>query len=300
VSLRRARGCQWPKGNLVIFAGAPRLGEILRLVAPIKKICTSASTFTAIALMTGCVACTSGSAADVRPAIAHTSRTEPKAREARTYLRVVSCPTTFGTTPPPRPVAMPHVLAANVPNVLARTLSAYTDTSGTLLVLAPKGWLCHGDFGADGSGGIIVYPPGEHPSYSRWGGGWALPRSSPVEAVTATESGGSPTQAAGQACAYFKAAAAIAVPAFGHSCPHPRFERVRKLNATTIMFVDQPGVRGDGIPSGGENPSTGRVTYRANASPGSYRVTCTLKRAEEAVCRTVLADFRARVEGDYF
>jgi hypothetical protein len=210
-------------------------------------------------------------------------------------LQVVSCPTTLAFAMPHVRKQLPATVVASVSKSLAKELVAYSDTSGLMVVLAPKGWACNATYGADGSGGLIVYPHGEHVLLSSWGAGWHLSRSSHKEAITVIQPGGSSAQAVAEACPLFLAAAEVFKSSFGHPCPlSPPSERVRRQSPRVVMFVDPPGVHGIGIPSGGEKPARGVLIYTLPAIPGSYLATCTLAASESALCAAVLDNFTER------
>ena len=74
---------------------------------------------------------------------------------------VVVCQTAFGITPPPAPKTQPTSLTLTVPGGTAAELAIYTDDQGRMRLLAPRSWSCSAMYGADGSGGITVYPTGQ-------------------------------------------------------------------------------------------------------------------------------------------
>jgi hypothetical protein len=174
----------------------------------------------------------------------------------------------------------------NAPATLTSELAVYSDTHGFMMLLAPRGWTCSALYGADGSGGVIVYPSGEAVPQS-WGAGWPLSSSSSDEAISGTQTGGSPVQAAGQACPFFAAAATTYENDLGRACPsRPSSESVQQISAGVTGFEDRPDLKGAGIPSGGQDPANGVATY-SPALP-AYLATCTLPGNEHALCTTVL------------
>jgi hypothetical protein len=207
------------------------------------------------------------------------------AEEAAT-LPVVSCPTTFAITTPPPTVLIPASLTVDVPAALAHTLAVYVDSNSIMRLLAPKGWKCAASFGADGSGIFTIVPKGGPlPT------GLQEPNSSD-QAISATETGGSPVQAAGDACAYFPAAAAAAESDLGQGCsPRPTSETVDPINSNVVAFEDPAGVKGSGDPSGGQYPANGVMTYSPTNEPGFYLDTCTLPQSDHVTCTAVLNDF---------
>jgi hypothetical protein len=199
---------------------------------------------------------------------------------------VVSCPTTFGVIPPSTLAPLPATEQVDVPATLAGDLAVYSDTRGFLNLLGPRGWACSAMYGADGSGGVIVYPNGEAVPHS-WGAGWPLPSASTDEAISGTQTSASPVQAAGQACPLFADAATAYENDLGRAChSRPSSESVQPIGVGVVGFEDPPGVQGDGIPSGGQAPANGVVTYHPTLA--SYLATCTLPADEHLVCTTVL------------
>src|SRR5262249_59305951 len=91
---------------------------------------------------------------------------------------VVVCRTTFGITPPPAPKTQPTSLTLTVPGGTGAELAIYTDDQGRMRLLAPRSWSCSAMYGADGSGGITVYPTGQSvPS------GWEILGTATIQAV---------------------------------------------------------------------------------------------------------------------
>lgn len=209
-------------------------------------------------------------------------------------VSVVSCPTTFAIATPPSTVPPPASVAVAIPKSLAVRVVAYRDTSGLMTLLGPEGWSCTATYGADGSGGLVLRPKGESIPLSSWGAGWRLPSTSRDEAITAVQTGGSSAQAVAQACSLFPAAAAAFKADFGHPCPSPdKRVSVHKLGRAVVSFEDPASVHGPGIPSGGEYPASGVLTYSLPTVPGSYLATCTLPSPRHVLCTTVLDTFAA-------
>jgi hypothetical protein len=196
----------------------------------------------------------------------------------------VACATSFAITPQPSKLRLPKVMSVDIPAALANQLAVFSDTRRLMMLLAPRGWACDGIYGADGSGGLIIRPSSEAVPLTTWGAGWHLPRTSPVEAITGTQPGGSPTQALLYACSIFHAAAQGYEEAFGRRCPpHPISEHVSKVNAHVYSFEDPVGEKGLGIPSGGANPGYGVDIYYTSTLPAAYIATCTLPEAEHSL-----------------
>jgi hypothetical protein len=219
------------------------------------------------------------------------SSASPSASES-VILPVVVCPTTFGISPSPAPAVLPASMKVTVPASLATSLAVYRDNQGTMEVLAPGGWACMAGYGADGSGGVAVYPAGQSLPAS-WAAGWKLSPSSAVEAITGVETSACQGCTNGQACPLFTAAASAFLAQLGHTCPdvRPVSETVHQVSAGVVGFQDPPGVSGDGLPSGGQDPANGVMTYYPGNPNGSWLETCTLPSGAKDVCTAVLDQF---------
>jgi hypothetical protein len=221
-----------------------------------------------------------------------TARTSNPTQVVATSLPVVACPTTHGITPAPAPRSLPSTLGVSVPEDLASRLSVYADEDGVMDVVSPAGWDCSASFGADGSGGLAIFPAGEvSPSSS-------LPPGSTAEAIVASQNGGCQGCAAYQACPFF----AAAVPNSPTQCKEtpPAGESVTKLAPNVVGFEDPPGLAGDADPSGGAYPANSVMTYTNGAAGSSgdqwssWFETCMLSSSQRALCTAVLSDFVSR------
>lgn len=185
----------------------------------------------------------------------------------------------------------------SVPRSLATTLVVYSDTSDLMALLGLKGWSCIATYGADGSGGIALYPGGEAVPTAENPGPLYPPSSD--EAITGTKTGGSPVQAAAEACPFFPVAATATQSDLGHGCSSPpTSQAITQISANTVGFEDPPGVAGAGDPSGGPYPANGVVMYSATVQPGTYLGTCTLPQSDHALCTSVLNYFVSLYGGD--
>ncbi len=152
---------------------------------------------------------------------------------------------------------------------MATPLVVYVDKENLTRLLGPEGWTCVASYGADGSGGIDLFAPGETPPPSLS----QVPSSD--EAITIVETGGSPVLAAALACPYFPEAAVVIRPDLGHGCSAPpKGEKVEQVTSRVVAFQDPPGTKGGGVPSGGPYLSYGVMSY-ADASQRTYLGTCT-------------------------
>ena len=75
-------------------------------------------------------------------------------------LPMVVCPTTYGVSPTST-VVLPSTISESVSRDLIAQLAVYTDQQGSMKLLGPTGWSCAANYGADGSGGVQIYPSGE-------------------------------------------------------------------------------------------------------------------------------------------
>jgi hypothetical protein len=225
------------------------------------------------------------------PQSSTTTRPAPKSTSAvvkPVTLRIVVCPTTWGISSPST-VPVPESMTIDGRAALAANLAIYSDTDEIMMLVAPKGWSCTASYGADGSGGVSVSPPGTSFPTGR------LTPGSAVEAVGGYETGGSGVQAAAEACSYFPAAATATESNLGHSCPPPLVsEKIEPISATIVAFEDAPGVEGPSSASGGKYPSNGVIGYSPVKSPGFFMDACTLPGDEHGICTTALNYFITR------
>jgi hypothetical protein len=210
-------------------------------------------------------------------------------------LPISRCATTFAVTPTPTTAPLPTTALVLVPAAEASDLVVYSDDAGVMTMIGPTGWTCHGMYGADGSGGLVIAPPGESVPADP-DAGWHLAASSADQAIVGYETGASPVQGAALACPLFPAAAATNTSDLGRACPvtRPAQETVDQPASDEAGFEDPPGVAGDGIPSGGQDPANGVLLYlpRQNGASASL-ATCTLPAAKHVVCTAILNHFAA-------
>jgi Protein kinase domain/Domain of unknown function (DUF4850) len=255
---------------LMAIAGVAAVGAVAAVVVvttgsshphPGASAASSASAASAASAPTGSGTATSSAAAGLVTA----------------SLPVVSCPTSLGANLPA--VSLPRSQPAAVPQALAADLSLYGDTQGIMEVLGPKGWSCTANYGADGSGGVAIYPPGAGPS-------------SPA-AIDGSETSACFGCTLEQACPLFANAAKAYRSGFGQACPTqpPAAETVMPIAAGIVSFEDPPGVKGDGRPSGGQYPADGVMTYHPSGQDGSWQETCTLPASQKNICTAVLNTF---------
>jgi hypothetical protein len=207
-------------------------------------------------------------------------------------LPLVECVTGTGTISAPK--SLPAMKAMGVPANLARQLAVYTDDQAELYLIAPLGWTCQASLGADGNDSIAVYPPGEVGT-SQFALGHTWPRV--AEAVTGDLLPSCYSCFVGQACTFFSAAEHDMLRTYGNqlTCSKlPSGEGIERVSPTAVAFEDPAGVGGTGEPSGGAYPANGVVTFKQSTSTvtyGSAMETCTLPRAQHAVCAAAIAAF---------
>lgn len=207
-------------------------------------------------------------------------------------LPVVTCPTTVAVAATPIAAPLPSSRPVAVPSAVATGLAVYADTRGTMALVGPKGWKCAAAYGADGSGGVLIYPPGV-PAPQSANAVWKLGQQT-ARGIYGTESSACYTCTLGQACPLFPAAAKAFRDYLGHGCgTRPAAETVTPISGGIVSFEDPPGVHGDGAPSGGPYPANAVMTYYPNAPDGSWQETCTLPDSEKAGCTAALNTFIA-------
>ena len=206
--------------------------------------------------------------------------------EVSVVLPLVVCPTSFAIPQPPHPAALSSTIAETVLTSLTHRLAVYSDDQGTMQLLGPSGWRCQANFGADGSGGVTVYPSGGSPLSSAS----TSPR---AEIVVGTETSACVGCTEGQACPYFASATTAYARNYSMPCPAARAagEHVKDLGATVVSITDPPGVKGVLVSSGGEYPAVGIMTYNPDSDDGSYLDSCTLPEREQDICSVALATF---------
>ena len=202
-------------------------------------------------------------------------------------LPVISCPTSYGVALSPAPASLPSSMTASIPRDLANQLTVYADEEGNMKLLGPTGWNCNANFGADGSGGVSVYPSGEAPPSGQ------LFSDSTVEAIIGSESSACVGCTEGQACPLFSTAASDYERDYQMGCPEgaPSGESDTPIQDGVVAFQDPPSVAGTGNPSGGSYPADGVMTYHSGDTNGSWLDTCTLPYSQQALCTAVLNNF---------
>lgn len=231
---------------------------------------------------------------------------------ATVSLPVVACDTSLGEAS--STTSVPATMSITLPKALASTgLAFYASNDDSVAVLAPSGWSCAAQVGADGSASLVAVPPDEAQVLGH-GPHHSIPpgqENKLAEAITLSDTGGCAGCASTQACGLFKQTTAAPPgptgPAGNDSegsddppsppCPATSSsqEEVTMLSSTVAAFEDPPGVSGTGVPSGGANPANGILTYAGTGdSQPSYLSTCTLPESDHALCTAVLNDVLKR------
>jgi hypothetical protein len=197
------------------------------------------------------------------------------ATDVPTAIVVHKCPT--GSALPPRPMPrLPVNITVDVPAQYRGGLAVYADGMGAKM-LAPKGWACQAQYGADGTGGMNLSPPGRQSG----------PRSEMIDAAT---TGDCAVCAQSVACDMFKSAAAAFTPAVpGAKCPRrPQDETVVQLSPNIVAFEIPAHAQGEG-----DYPDNGVLTYypKANEVPLTWTGDCILSPSERSLCTVVLNQF---------
>jgi serine/threonine protein kinase len=202
-------------------------------------------------------------------------------------LPVVSCPTSLGAGSAVTPVELPLTEPVTVPAGIASDLAVYADQQDHMELVGPRDWSCTASYGADGNGGVEIYPPGETVPETK------LPAGSTIAAIIGREVPACYTCALTQACPLFTVAAAQLSSALGQQCPaRPAAESVTPDSSGVVSFDDPPGINGDGTPSGGKYQADGVMTFhQGGAGASSWLETCTLPDSDSAACTAALNDF---------
>jgi len=129
---------------------------------------------------------------------------------ASASIPLVICPTTFGIPSPPAPVRQPARVTVDPPPAAASDLAACSDDLGQMRLIAPRGWACAALYGADGRGGVALYPTGQALPSSWWRDHWRASVGSTVAAVVGTETSACLGCSLDQACPLFSAAVSLA------------------------------------------------------------------------------------------
>ena len=216
------------------------------------------------------------------------------------HLQLAEVPTSLCTMSygggQPSATAPSPTTATVIPSTVQPHVAAYWSPGA--VVLAPRGWKCAGDVGADGSGELVVAPKGT-PHMS----GFNLdpPMSAPsvrLQVIPACQ-----VCVAGFICALYPNSPLTNeyadTPCAAHDPPRQRVERVTQ---DTALFIDPPHVKGQGDPSGGRYSAYGALmlqpfpasTPGRTAGAAVTQITCSLPPASRDLCLATVTDQLAR------
>jgi hypothetical protein len=285
----RLRRFHWPEAKVLVLVGAAAALVVIGFAVAVGSGSHSSTAKQSTTPTTLPPLHSTVPPATTAPTVTSPPTTVPATESAS--LSVISCPTTFGY-PTPAPATLPASVTVAVPRSLSGQLSVYSDTQGEMKVVGPSGWTCQAQIGADGSGGVVVSAPGESVP-QEWGAGWPLSSDSNIQAIVGIQTSACWGCTLGQACHLFTAAATTSAGQFGGTCSRPPAEAVQQISPGIVNFQDPPAVTGDGIPSGGQNPGNGVMTYYPGNQSGSWLETCTLPTTQKELCTTALNSFIA-------
>ncbi len=218
---------------------------------------------------------------------AATARSIASAAATGPAVPVVACASSYGAGPPTGLPVLPHTLRPGLAANVAKMLAYYTNDKRTLdPVLAPRGWQCQVQVGADGTTGVDIYSPGTSPTP----GGTGQP-----EVQAASDS-------ACQGCVYSTVCGLVpgAGEQLGFSglpcAPRSKDEVVTWLSGSPkddrppvndIVAFAEPGHG----PT--HDPTHGVVLYEYVAGRGgeASEETCTLPAAQHSLCTAILKAF---------
>jgi hypothetical protein len=197
-------------------------------------------------------------------------------------VAVVRCPTREGVVQPHPQIPSRISVEGRPDSVIG--LVAYTN--GEEFLIGPKGMICAGAVGVDGTALILVWPKGlTEPRRHSHEAGLSLFVDPACVGCQAE-----------QACPFFTAFA----KSVGFPCTDaiPSGERVERVNADLVAYEDPAGVNGDGWPSGGPDPANGIVGLfgaRFRGHPEEVvAATCTLRASDHELCTASLNDAATR------
>jgi hypothetical protein len=209
-------------------------------------------------------------------------------------IQVVECPSSFGAGSVP-PSQYPAQEATNLASTQANRLSYYSDSTRSVVpILAPKGWKCAFDEGADGSMYFSIYPRGQvlqSGQHSNSG--------SKAEGVNAQSTSVCQGCAADLVCPVF-VNAKNDLGYTGETCPtvEPPEEKVRFLEGTSTGsygiadIFDPPGVNGTNWGSGGLYPANGVLEFLPSQTGStSAAESCVLPPLDKSLCSAIISNF---------
>jgi hypothetical protein len=217
---------------------------------------------------------------------------------------VIICPTEFGASRPTNPSNIPKTVSVPLSHILASSVAVYTDKAHLQSVLGPRGWRCSAAYGADGNGGVVIFPKTESITYT----GVYLDNKRDLQAIDADWSPACVDCILAQACPFFARAkamySALGYPNATSTCREPRGEVHTSSGSSLATFSDPPDVRGLASPSGGRYRALGFVYWAGElklksgqqGTNGSAVVSCTVTPALRNICRESFLYFQRHDE----
>lgn len=206
---------------------------------------------------------------------------------------LVVCPTKFGTPRSTDVAKIPRTVEVSLSLKRASSVAVYTDRAELQTVLGPRDWRCSAYYGADGNGGVTIFPKSESIKYS----GVYLDNDRDLQAINADWSPACADCILNQTCPFFARAKALysslGYPDARTNCRRPSGEEVLKVGTSLATFVDPAGVRGSATPSGGRYRALGLVYWAGTVkltsgqvgANGSAVVSCTVTPALRSICQ---------------
>jgi hypothetical protein len=209
-------------------------------------------------------------------------------------LPVIECPSSFGAGSVP-PSSYPAEEATSLPKSEANELNFYSDSTRSIVpILAPRGWKCTFDEGADGSMFMSIYPAtqrapiGVHSSFSSTSKG--------ISAETTSVCQGC---AADLTCPVFVNAESdlgytgIACPSTAPPGETDRFvDGSRTGNYGIADVYDPPLEEGTDVGSGGKYPTNGVLELLPDGNDWtSAAESCVLPETEKGLCKAITSEF---------
>jgi hypothetical protein len=213
--------------------------------------------------------------------------TAPSSGPQSAMIPVTVCNTdVVGGSATPQPSEVP----GRVSTAGLGTMSIYTDSEGTVEVLAPSGWNCQATDGGDGNTPLDVWPKAA---------------SAPVNFGISEGIKGYVIPACvgcmfDLVCPLFPRSALSTIDLTEPSCSSrpPSTETDTQVNPNVVSFVDPPGVKGTWDDSANADPAEGIVYFNptfdgTSGEPTAGMAVCVLPPADHSICTASLDDFVA-------
>jgi hypothetical protein len=208
------------------------------------------------------------------------------------------CPTGLGISQRFRGPVLPRQQRVNVPAGIAKQIAVYTDSYGSIRILAPNGWKCEVSIDVDGGAVFEIYPPWENSPRFFGSQSWSR-RASKRQGVTLFAEPACAVCKLSIACPYFASARTEIErgypPSIAGRCRPPQGELVTQLSASVVRAVDPPDVVGANWPTGGPYTAISDIAWsgKYGGIDGASILTCTLPSRDETLCFDTLAWFEA-------